>query len=42
LTEWLGLTETGIKVFVDKDWNKKGEAALDKGLWESLLAVRIF
>jgi len=27
LTEWLGLTEIGIKVFVDSDWNEKGAAA---------------
>jgi len=32
LTEWLGLTETGIKVFVDNDWNEKGVAATGQGI----------
>jgi hypothetical protein len=27
LTEWLGLTEAGIKVFGDNEWNEKGAAA---------------
>ena len=32
LTEWLGLTEAGIKVFVDNDWNEKGMAAPGQGI----------
>ena len=32
LTEWLGLTGAGIKVFGDIDWNKKGAAATGQGI----------
>jgi hypothetical protein len=32
LTEWLGLTEAGIKVFVDNEWNEKGAAATGQGI----------
>jgi hypothetical protein len=32
MTEWLGLAETGIKVFVDNGWNYKGAAATGEGI----------
>jgi hypothetical protein len=32
LTEWLGLNETGIKVFVDKDWAEYRAAATGQAI----------
>ena len=32
MTEWLGLTEAGIKVFVDNECNEKGVAATGQGI----------
>jgi hypothetical protein len=32
LTECLGLTEAGIKVFVENEWNEKGSAATGQGI----------
>jgi len=39
LTERLGLTGAGIKVFGDTDWNKKGAAATGQGVMRVICAV---
>jgi hypothetical protein len=39
LTEWLGLTVAGIKVFEDTDWKEQRAATARQGI-VSLLAMR--
>ena len=37
LTEWLGLTGAGIKIFGDIDWKKQGAAATGQGVMRMLV-----
>ena len=42
LTEGLGLTEAGIKLYEDTDWNGQWAAAAGRGIMRCLLDVRRF
>jgi len=42
LTEGLGLSEAGIKVYEDTDWNRHRAAADGRGIMRCLLDMRRF